>query len=815
MKKNISINISGILFHIEEDGYEQLKKYLESISSYFSEFEGSSEIIADIEGRIAEIFLEKLNENKQVITQEDVTGLMATMGSIKDFEALEEDEPLEQNKQAPDQETPEPDPWSIPKDKKRLYRDNQRKILGGVASGIAHYFSIDPVWIRLAFILLLFDAFLSFALAPLSVVAYMVLWIAVPASDSLEEDKTMKKLFRNPEGKVLGGVAQGLATYVGIDVALVRIIFVLTIFLGGTGLFVYLVLWAIIPEASSITDKVMMEGDKVTLENIDSSIKKAQEKEAQPHQESVFAKIFLFPFRLLGTIFTGLSKAVKPILVFFATLVRVFIGALIGVVGLSILFALTIVVIAAFGILAGTHWVQVDFMPLYMISDSIPAASLIGGYLAAAIPALLLVLVGASLIIKKSVIGPGFGWAAFGLWIIGLAMLAATIPNVLFNYKETANISKTEVFNTSYQAMYFDVNNTGVQDYDGVSLTLEGYDGNQVKLVKEYIAKGASKTKAAKNTEMFTYEVAQNDSVLVFDENISFKPKAVYRNQYLKLKLLVPYRLKFGMNPHINKLLRYGMSHYGYRKSEIEGNVFYFNETGLDCTTCLTSKSNEEQRRSFYEEVLEESTATYGNSKKYPLTEFTKINIEGPFEASIAQGDEYRVVMAGSERYLEKVKVTKQNNQLYIGVKGDSYMHRVKVRIIMPTLSAATFKEAAEVHIAGFNEEDVALTLSSASQVVFDGNITTLTLKMSSASNVELMGQGVNLDARLSSAARLDAYKFMAQNVSVKATSAAKANVFATKTLTINATTLGEVNYRGGAQVTKERTSTLGRVSEE
>jgi len=92
MKKNISINISGIIFHIEEDGYETLRKYLDSIKRYFASFEDSSEILIDIESRIAEIFLAKLNEGKQVITSEDVTSLIATMGSVSDFKAAEEQE---------------------------------------------------------------------------------------------------------------------------------------------------------------------------------------------------------------------------------------------------------------------------------------------------------------------------------------------------------------------------------------------------------------------------------------------------------------------------------------------------------------------------------------------------------------------------------------------------------------------------------------------------------------------------------------------------------------------------------------------------
>src|SRR5436190_22554993 len=92
MKKNISINISGIIFHIEEDGYDTLRKYLDSINKYFATFEDSSEILADIESRIAEIFLSKLNEGKQVITADDVHSLLSTMGSVNDYKAAEEQE---------------------------------------------------------------------------------------------------------------------------------------------------------------------------------------------------------------------------------------------------------------------------------------------------------------------------------------------------------------------------------------------------------------------------------------------------------------------------------------------------------------------------------------------------------------------------------------------------------------------------------------------------------------------------------------------------------------------------------------------------
>src|SRR5687767_4522421 len=133
MKKNISINISGIIFHIEEDGYEVLKKYLDSINKYFSSFEDSSEILSDIESRIAEIFLTKLNEGKQIITAEDVNSLVVTMGSVSDFKAAEEQEFAENAGQSGSESESRKTQSSYTQSaSKTLFRDQNRKILGGV-----------------------------------------------------------------------------------------------------------------------------------------------------------------------------------------------------------------------------------------------------------------------------------------------------------------------------------------------------------------------------------------------------------------------------------------------------------------------------------------------------------------------------------------------------------------------------------------------------------------------------------------------------------------------------------------------------------
>ena len=164
MKKTLSINISGILFHIEEDGYDTLKNYLESINTHFSGYPDSKEIVSDIENRIAEIFLSYLKNNNQVITAENVTRLIEKMGTIADFSSLEEKEEAEEVVDPASDDfykyvTP---PNSEPGGYKKLMRMEHKKILGGVCAGIAHYFAIDALWIRLIAILLLFSGNINF-----------------------------------------------------------------------------------------------------------------------------------------------------------------------------------------------------------------------------------------------------------------------------------------------------------------------------------------------------------------------------------------------------------------------------------------------------------------------------------------------------------------------------------------------------------------------------------------------------------------------------------------------------------------------------
>jgi len=167
MKKTLTINLANQVFHIDEDAYIRLKEYLDRIESHFSNKEERKDIISDIENRISELFGERTSVEKQVITLQDIEEIIRIMG-----------DPVEIGGAAasgPEEETTTPGT-------RRLYRDPDNRVLGGVCSGIGMYFKLDPTIVRLVFLVIFFGFGIGFLI-------YIILWIVVP-----EARTTVQKL---------------------------------------------------------------------------------------------------------------------------------------------------------------------------------------------------------------------------------------------------------------------------------------------------------------------------------------------------------------------------------------------------------------------------------------------------------------------------------------------------------------------------------------------------------------------------------------------------------------------------------------------
>jgi phage shock protein PspC (stress-responsive transcriptional regulator) len=277
MNKVININFQGRVIPIEEPAYEELKKYIDSLRTYFANEEGKEEIINDIENRIAELFSEKLKAGQSFISEAHVAAIIASMGRPEQFDEISFEAQTESSSSS-EKETSQQYQYD-PSPRGSLFRNANDKMLGGVCSGIGAYLKIDTTLVRVLFAMLAFGAFGT------GLVLYIILWAILP-SRFLSPVAVTRKLYRDADQKVVGGVCSGIAQYFKIAVWIPRLIFALPIIIGilkvpftilffpvaasfsGTMLLIYIILWIVVPKAITASEKLEMKGQSVNLESI-------------------------------------------------------------------------------------------------------------------------------------------------------------------------------------------------------------------------------------------------------------------------------------------------------------------------------------------------------------------------------------------------------------------------------------------------------------------------------------------------------------------------------------------------------------------
>ncbi len=797
MKKNISINISGIIFHIEEDGYDKLKVYLESINRYFSTFEDSLEIIADIETRIAEIFLSKLKEGNQVISLEDVESLIATMGSIKDFQAAEEDLSFATNQEASEDKVNEEEGHMF---SKKLYRDNNRKLLAGVLSGVAFYFNTDPLWIRLVYVLLFFGVSILPPIAGFLFIAYIVLWIVIPASDELVEEKKIKKMYRDPDAKVLGGVASGIAAYFGVDVVIIRLLFFATIFIAGTGLILYIILWIILPEAKTLTDKMEMQGQPVTLSNIESNIKKSLNVTAG--DENIIVKILLFPFRLIAALFEFLSSALGPFMSFFVEALRVVLGVVLTIMGISGLLSVLIAIGVLIGLFAGGDLNIMYPLPFEIIKNDLALIPGIALAIAVIIPFFYLTILGFMVLMKKQVLHPKAGWSILAVWLVSIIILSITIPPYIRNFQENGRHTTVSRYNLDGKTMVLNFNDIGEDEFNLVSLRIRSHNDTVVKMEQEFSASGSSRKEAVDNAKMIKYGMEVQDSIFTYDSNLEFVENARFRMQHVDMTLYLPIGQKFVIDENMRYLIGNFMYRAGFSNHQMNGNIWQFSEDGLQCISCPEASNNDENENT-----------TWDNSeyqRTYEIDDFSELEINSALQVKVKQGDHYSFQIDGRKNDVNDVIVEKSGEVLSLDFKGDIMRSNrkrkeINVYIVMPNLDAVQFGNASKVYVSGFNEDYMDIKLNGAAFADFDVDVNSISAKVEGASKLQLNGSGSRLKVKVSGASTLNAYEFYADETEVETHNASIAKVYASEHLVVNTFGASNVTYKGNANVEIEK----------
>ncbi|GAA4384095.1 PspC domain-containing protein [Hymenobacter koreensis] len=873
MKKNISINLQGLIFHIEEDGYEVLQRYLQDVKAHFNTYRGHEEIVADIESRIAELFAARLSTTKQVITLEDVDAMVAKMGRVQDFQqagSLDDDDDAADvasygapvgagaasgyaaSSNAASTGT------AADTEPRRLYRDMANRKIAGVCAGLARYFGIEALWVRLGFLIflialpILFDNIGADHLDeqfPLwTVLAYVILWIALPkrydGTPESHEDPTFKKLFRDTDNGKVGGVSAGLAAYFKIDVVLVRILFILFVFAGGFAIPLYIVLWILVPEAKTVGDKMRMRGDAVTLSSLDETARNNAFEAGYVDRTN----------RPVGTFLEELARNLRPLVNFLGTAIRWFAAAMLIIFGFSLLVGLITMMGVFLGWIPESQNIQFGDAPAFAMLAGVPGWMVVSSFLAAGIPILLMLLLGVGLIARRSIVSRTVGLSLLGLWLLGV--LGAIMGGMHLSREFQERGSYTVERNLGNLASPTLLLTTRSLDYDHdrtPDLRIVAADsGNLVRLTEEYQAEGPDEATASSTARAsIGYRATVRDSSVILDDRFTFKKGAVYRNQELALTLRLPRNKRYRLSQDFVYLLPSEAFVDGIQPEDAWKHVYQLRGNELECLDCTAEDlsngrdseddeddedrdeldinvNGERVRISMDGDIEDEdvsfstSAEEYGSARRnFSEQGFQRLDVSGAYRVVVREGSTFQVKAAGSERQLNDMEVSRSGSELVIQPRRKGMFgnwknkddQRVLVEIEMPTLQGLEVSGAVRTKVMGFeNLNDLRVSQSGASHLWFEGDCRTLGLDLSGACYTNLKGRASKLRLNASGASRVLAASFPVETASVDLSGVSKARLEVSQSLEAEVSGASEVRYSGNPNSVRTDDSGAGNV---
>ncbi|MBA3971499.1 MAG: PspC domain-containing protein [Bacteroidetes bacterium] len=538
MNKTITMNLSGIIFHIEEDAYEMLNKYLSTIKGYFRDSEGRDEIMSDIESRIAEMLQEKVNQTKQAVLRMDVENVIAMMGKPEDFAG--DNQHSDNNNEPYEKES-----RTAEGRRRRVFRDPDDKILGGVCSGIANYFNFDPLWLRAAF--------------------------------------------------------------------------AVSFFVFGSGLLLYIILCIIIPKAKTTAEKLEMRGEKVDVNNIGKAVHDEFEdfkKNMKDFGNEVGSKENRDRIRtstektadFLKDLFLNIAKVIGTI---FSTILTIF-AVIFMIILLGTAFGMNFIHISEMG--------QDHSYSIYDISDKLFPADMsiqyliVGALLFFGIPLLGIIYAGIKLLFGIKNNNKIVKYTFNTLWLIGLGILIYVGMRTYQDCSVEATV-KQKIELQQNDTLYLSVKNLEslVQlDEDGgsryrvgnlnwseldnsndelfyeqpVRFDIEQSETDQFQLILSKYACGETKTAAQIRAKGITYGLSQTDSLIEFEPQFNTPKNDKWRGQEARLSLKMP----------LNKVvyLSKSMEHIIFNISNINQAIDYdmvnrrwiMTRQGLACIDC-------------------------------------------------------------------------------------------------------------------------------------------------------------------------------------------------------------------------------------
>ena len=547
MNKTVNINLAGIFFHIDEDAYLKLSRYLEAIKRSFTDSQGRSEIIADIEARIAELFSERIQNEKQVVGIKLVDEVITIMGQPEDY--LVDDEIFEDGPQQKQKTYTNYGPA------KKLYRDTDNSYIGGVSAGLSHYLGIDMVWVRLLWILF---AFLS----------------------------------------------------------------------GGSFIIIYLIFWALVPEAKTTAEKLIMTGEPVNISNIEKKIKdgidtvsqKVKNVDFKKHGESIkegfdnvadniTETVKSVDFEKQGNRLKNKSRSffetLGDILMFFLKVFAKFFGIILIITGISALLAL-IIGFFTVGITDIIHFPGMDILdaanaaniPIWLMSLLV--------FLAVGIPFFFIFYIGLKILVNnlKSIGNPA-KFTLLGLWIVAVIGLAVISIKQASEHAFSATVKSQDAINITAKDTlrvkmnddyyYRRRNNFSLVTRDGDSKTLNIRDVRLiVRSTKDSIARietvksayGSRYDVAKERAQNINYNYAFANNQLLLDTYLSTDIDNKFSEQEIEVILYLPEGTTLYADSNTYRYHRNSGYHRDILKNGMEEKYLMIIEDDIFCKEC-------------------------------------------------------------------------------------------------------------------------------------------------------------------------------------------------------------------------------------
>ncbi|WP_268223813.1 PspC domain-containing protein [Sinomicrobium oceani] len=541
MNKTTNINLGGLFFHIDEDAYIKLRNYLEAIKRSFTSSEGSDEIIADIEARIAELFSEKIKNERQVIGVSEVDEVITIMGQPEDY--LVDDE---------------------------IFEDEPKRKSSSSSSSQA----------------------------------------------SSTQRKAGKKLFRDPDDKYIGGVSSGLGHYLGVDALWIRLLWVFLVVAGvGSGILIYILLWILVPEATTTSQKLAMKGEPVNISNIEKKVREGFTEVSEKVKNVDYKKVGNRVKSSSRTFFDFLGDTMGVLL----NVIAKFIGIIIILCAAGVIIGLFIglFTFGSTGLIEGpwSYYIEVHNatgIPVWAVS--------VMAFFAIGIPFFFLFLLGLKILVNNlKSIGNTAKYVLLALWI--LAVIGLTALGIKQATEQAFTASSTEMrqlpspvsdtlwfraesydsWDDRYYHDRFDI----VMKDDSRKLYLEAVRINfkasedstgTVKILKS--AESSSYDKAREKASGIAYDYAMKNNTLYFHDYLLTDYANKYRNQEVKITVALPTGTVIYLDPSIQRKL--GSDHANnmrYATYDMANHFWKIGKNELICLDCETEEIPDEDMK--------------------------------------------------------------------------------------------------------------------------------------------------------------------------------------------------------------------------